>query len=104
MPVDLAKLWVEKNDVLLCRAFSWLTRTGMGPYFGTRPLHYYRQHQCAALDVLESRLMGGRTDKPDSMLVRVRDGVVQGKVTGERRWRWLGVSAAEVYRLADKSY
>lgn len=46
------EIWTD--DRLLRRAFSWLTRIGAAPKFGTRPIHYYQQDQCAAIDAIRN--------------------------------------------------
>jgi len=42
------------NEAKLKRAFSWLTKIGLAPKFGTVPIHYYQQEQIAAIDKLKA--------------------------------------------------
>ena len=44
IPVDFT------NDREIRAAFTWLTRSGIGPRFGSRPIGWYQQSQCEALD------------------------------------------------------
>ena len=36
----------------LKRAFAWLTKSKIGPAFGSRPIGWYQAHQCKAIDAL----------------------------------------------------
>ena len=78
------------------RAFTWLTRSGIGPSFGSRPISWYQMHQCAALDVLKDRVVsiGGNGD------VRVHHGNVQAR-NASGAWEHVGVPF-HLYLLADK--
>lgn len=44
-------IWTDDN--LLRRAFTWLTRIGVAPKFGTLPIAYYQQDQCKAIEEIE---------------------------------------------------
>lgn len=41
------------DDAMLRRVFSWLTRVGGSPAFGSRPIAWYQIHQCHAIDILK---------------------------------------------------
>jgi len=43
---------IWQNDRLLRNAFSWLTRVGVAPKFGTLPIAYYQEDQIKAIDKL----------------------------------------------------
>lgn len=42
---------IHEDDLRAC--FSWLTRIGVSPKFGTLPIQYYQQHQIAAMNAIE---------------------------------------------------
>jgi hypothetical protein len=46
----------ECCDSYLKQAFSWLTRIGVAPKFGTAPIGYYQERQCNALKFLEKAI------------------------------------------------
>lgn len=51
--VDLsAEIWNNENK--LRKAFSWLTRIGAAPKFGTLPIQYYQQDQVKAIDAIKA--------------------------------------------------
>lgn len=70
--MTLDDVFGEGSDVARARFFCWLTRNGMGPKFGSRPIGWYQQTQCAAFDIIEKRAKyrGARE-------VRVRNRCVQ---------------------------
>lgn len=45
--------WFKETEIR--RLFSWQTRSGIAPKFGTRPIGWYQQHQCAAQKFLLDR-------------------------------------------------
>lgn len=47
--------WNTEGERRLLNAFSWLTRVGIGPKFGTMPIHYYQHDQVCALNELDRR-------------------------------------------------
>lgn len=83
----------DENE--LRAAFSWLTRTGAGVKFGSRPIGWYQMHQMNALGELE-RLCAG----PEGSKVRFRNGIFQYQMNGSRRWN-NGPTASMIYKLAD---
>lgn len=103
-----SEIWGDKAK--LKATFAALTRTGMGPAFGSRNIAWYQLHQCAAVDVLTERLVGARVltgdldtaFRPMRAEVRVRANHVQGRMEGEKAWRDLGLTPACVWSLADK--
>lgn len=87
LPID----WTDDGKVRAL--FSWQTRIGLAPKFGTLPIGWYQIWQCAAYDLLVERLAGeGR--------VRTTSGIVEGKRADEKVWRRLG-SVNELGRLAN---
>lgn len=70
---------IWKNDALLRRAFSWLTRAGLAPKFGTLPIAYYQQDQIKALDGINelASKKGLRTNA-----VRLRNGILMAYKPG----------------------
>lgn len=48
------EIW--SDDTKLRRVFTWLTRIGAAPKFGTLPIVYYQQDQCDAIDALETAM------------------------------------------------
>lgn len=52
-PLTIAdSIW--QDDSKLRRVFSWLTRIGAAPKFGTLCIQYYQQDQCNAIDALHN--------------------------------------------------
>lgn len=47
LPVNL------RDETELRNAFSYLTRIGVSPKFGTLPIGWYQQIQCSAITILE---------------------------------------------------
>lgn len=54
--MKLSLINVYQDDSMLRRVFSWLSRIGASPKFGSRPIAWYQIHQCHAIDTL--RAMG----------------------------------------------
>lgn len=52
--MNLSLVNVYNDDAMLKRAFSWLSRIGAAPKFGSRPISWYQIHQCHAIDTLRS--------------------------------------------------
>lgn len=82
------------------KLFAWLTRNGMGVRFGSRPIGWYQQHQCAALDYIATlcKRVGA-----DPTCVRVRGGNVEARVSvafAPVRWVLVGTTSA-VFAAAD---
>lgn len=84
------------DESKLRAAFSWITRTGAGVKFGSRPIGWYQMHQMNALGELE-RLCSG----PEGSRVRCRGGVIEYQMNGSRRWN-RAISASDLYHAADK--
>lgn len=47
-----SSIWTNENK--LKRVFSWLTRLGVAPKFGSICIQYYQQDQCKAIETLEA--------------------------------------------------
>lgn len=78
------------DDTYYRGIFSWATRVGAAPKFGTRPIGWYQQHQMAVLDLIEYM--------PSVDAVRFRAGYVQ--VHRHGAWyAWL--TPDEIFRRAD---
>lgn len=67
-----------ESDATLRRVFSWLTRIGASPKFGSRPISWYQIHQCHAIDILK---------ETNCESFRVRNGWIQGLRSG----KWLSL-------------
>ncbi len=81
------------DDNKLRQVFSWLTRIGAAPKFGSRPIGWYQQHQCAAIEYLEKHRHCA--DK----VLRCKAGMIQSQCLDGS---WLGeISHEELYRKAD---
>jgi len=88
------RLPVDYNDDRQLRAaFSWLTRTGIGPAFGSRSVGWYQMHQCAALDLIEAT---------GAKAARVKAGRVLVQDAPGARWRDIG-GVSELYGKADRA-
>lgn len=72
MTIDSSLL---KDDNKLRAVFSWLTRIGAAPALGSRPIGWYQQHQCAAIEYLKS------VRKCEGFPLRCKNGVIQSKPT-----------------------
>lgn len=67
-----ADIWSDDNK--LRAAFSWLTRIGVAPKFGSIPIGYYQQDQCKAIDAIVT--MAGRFGLGATRL-RCKSGYIQ---------------------------
>lgn len=82
----------NSSEAYLKRAFSWLTRIGAAPAFGSRPIGWYQVHQMNCLNWLEKSKAAG-------LPVRCKGGIIQAKPT---IGHWFDVvSATELYRIGD---
>lgn len=45
--------WSDEKSIR--KVFSWLTRIGAAPKFGSRPIGWYQQHQCKAIEIIQKR-------------------------------------------------
>jgi hypothetical protein len=72
----------------LGKIFSWLTRSGLGPRFGSRPIGWYQAAQVCAIDQIRSA--AGAADPRSAIEVRTKSGDVQARRAGEKRWRSIG--------------
>lgn len=52
--MTLKNLW--NNEAARRDVFSWLTRIGAAPKFGSRPIGWYQQCQCEAIDKLTAKM------------------------------------------------
>lgn len=78
--MTLNNIWTDNNKLRL--TFSWLTRIGAAPKFGTLPIAYYQHDQCAAIDKLEAALKAhGLTNAAE---LRCKGGLIQAR--GTERW------------------
>jgi hypothetical protein len=91
------------NETKLRNAFSWLTRIGAGPAFGSRPIGWYQMHQCAALDIIKAEIQ--KHNLPTTVCndigkisVRCKLGHVQARV--KSGWVTL-FSSIELFQRAD---
>lgn len=76
--------------------FPWLTRARMGRRFGSVPIGWYQQHQCAALNYIANI---ARANRCDPTRVRVRN----GHVFAARGKDWVRIlDCSTVFRAADR--
>lgn len=87
------------------KAFNWLTKTGAGRRFGEVPVDWYRQHQVAAIEVLQ-KAAGVRGLAPDphdeSWYFKLKNGEYQVWDGGRIKWLGIGVSPRQVFDAADR--
>lgn len=89
-PLRLSSIFSGPNtDQNLRVFFSWLTRIGAGPKFGSRPIGWYQLHMMKAYDIL-------RATGADE--VKFENGRILGMIEGE--WTTL-FTPSRLYELAD---
>lgn len=92
MNLTHSALFASGNESALRNAFSWLTRIGAAPAFGSRPIGWYQQQQCFALDILKEHA-------GDVAELRCRAGVIERKDSG----RWVRVcTATALFDASDR--
>ena len=85
-----SEIWTDDNK--LSRVFTWLSRIGASPKFGSRPIGWYQQHQCACIEYLEKVVLIGNLE------LRCKGGMIQAKIQGS----WVPqVSAISLFDKAD---
>ncbi len=85
--LTLSTVW--SDETMLKRVFSWLSRIGAGPKFGSRPIGWYQQHQCACIDILVE--LGAD-------VVRCKAGTIQAWKNG----RWVNMRSTDaIFHMAD---
>lgn len=84
---------IWKNDALLRKAFTWLTKCQLGPKFGSMPIHYYQQDQIKALDKLKA---AGAKKGINLRFVRWRNGNIQG--FDEAKGKWVTIMDSLMFR------
>lgn len=78
-----------KTDENTKRVFSWLTRIGSAPKFGSRPIGWYQIHQCVCIDILREK---------QADFARCKNGMIQTRQGG----KWADIMSADtLFRLAD---
>lgn len=88
--MTLENIWTDDNK--LRRVFAWLTRIGASPKFGSRPIGWYQQHQCAAIEYLGKHRFCG------SVPLRCRNGAIESK----QGTKWISeITAQALYTRAD---
>lgn len=81
-----------QDDAKLRRVFSWLSRIGAAPKFGSRPIGWYQIHQCKAIEHLAPRA--------GNCPLRVKAGMIQKHFDG----MWINVcTPSELFSIADKA-
>ena len=84
------------NDNTLRGVFTWLSRIGASPKFGSRPIGWYQMHQCEAIGELE-RVLKYRYDHCNHTL-RCKRGTIQALHVG--RWHDV-ITVFNLYSVAD---
>lgn len=93
----------DSSEPSLRKVFSWQTRYGMAPKFGSRPIGWYQTHQCRVSDYLVR--IAREAGLSDMARIKVSGygglAVIVGIEFGEKRERYLcAVSAA--WHAGDK--
>jgi hypothetical protein len=78
------EIWRDDNK--LRRVFSWMTRIGAAPKFGTLPIGYYQAEQVKAIEALETALRAYGFD-PSETPMRYQDGLFQAWNAHKNRWQ-----------------
>lgn len=81
--LTLDGIWTDDNK--LRRIFSWLTRIGAAPKFGTLPIAYYQQDQCKAIDAIGAALK--YHEMPEYSQLRVKCGSIEAKAGPGGTWQ-----------------
>ena len=99
--MTLENIW--GNETKLRNAFSWLTRIGAGRKFGSLPIGWYQQHQCACLDILKAEIQ--KRELPDCIAgdigkvsLRCKFGNIQARC--KSGWVTL-LSSVDLFQQAD---
>ena len=99
--MELPINWADDRQVRA--VFTWQTRIGGAPTFGSRPIGWYQSHQCHAYDVIREACQRA---VPDQTRWRVRsrqtdlDRVLEAYSVSRKQWIVLQ-STRDVYRQAD---
>lgn len=80
--MTLNGIWTNDNN--LRAVFSWLTRIGAAPKFGTLPIAYYQGDQCKAIDKLADCLK--RHGLTVAARLRVQGGCVYAQAAARGKW------------------
>ena len=83
--------WKDDNEIK--RLFTWQTRVGLAPKFGSRPISWYQMHQTNVYDIIVELLDATEAD-PKEVFMRhgiivTKDGVSIGTVN-------------DIFRRADR--
>jgi hypothetical protein len=92
------------DETAVRRLFSWQTRYGMAPKFGTLPIAYYQQDQVNAYDIIDqaARKTLGITLPSVTITVRVRAYAVEAKLLGKgNKWQTV-MTCQQVSRTAHE--
>lgn len=90
--INLNDVWI--NDDNLSRCFNWLTRIGASYKFGSLPIGWYQNHQCAAIKYLEDNTCKG--------IVCMRKGYIVSKDISTGKWIRI-ITPRELFRIADNT-
>ncbi len=71
-PVNLGKI-IWGDDTQLRKAFSWLTRIGVAPKFGSMPIAYYQQDQVKAIETIERLAKEKGFDPNEPLLLKYKN-------------------------------
>lgn len=80
--MTLNKLWSDESA--LRAVFSWLSRIGAAPKFGSRPIGWYQQCQCESIDKLTAKMAANGFTLSDTQL-KTRKGYVFAR-NATRAW------------------
>ncbi len=92
-----------RSDAGLRRLFSWLTKSGVGVKFGSRPIGWYQQHQMCAIDVIRDRAQRATNVQGPRVEFDVKESKGEVYAKHGKRARWVRVgSTRELYAAADR--
>jgi len=95
MKLDFNYIFTDEN--ITRKVFTWFSRIGAAPKFGSRPIGWYQSHMCHTIDVLRERVGGGERE------LRCKGGVVEVRESDGARHHWHVVTPVfDLYNEADK--
>ena len=76
----------------LARQFSWQTRVGLGPKFGTVSINYYQIEQCDVIDEITDRCTTatGLNPRETTFDVETQGALLRCRPEGQRRFSSIG--------------
>ena len=80
----------------LGKVFSYLTKIGISPKFGTRPISWYQLHQCNAIKYIKDIIisLSGNGN------IKVKKGCLYIQISENHKWKQIG-SINNIYDIVD---